>query len=81
MLLNTLFDFAMWLFEVITDLMPSLSPAVYTVNNTLSEVISFGVWVIGSDMWIHILSLVSAWLTFKIAAGVVLFVYRLIPFI
>lgn len=81
MLLNALFSFGIWLFELITESMPSLMPTVYSFGNTLSSIISFGVWVIGPDMWITFLTLISTWITFKIAWGIILFVYRLIPFI
>lgn len=79
MVLNALFDFAVWVFELISSYLPSMQPTLYNLTNTFGDIVSFGVWVIGEDMWLFFLSTVTAWLTFKMIWGVVLFVYRLIP--
>ena len=80
MVLNAIFNFGIWIFEMIAEVMPPLSVAMYNTADTLAEVLSFGVWVIGDDMWITFMTLISAWLTFKLTWGLVLFIYRLLPF-
>lgn len=79
MILELLFDFGFWLFELIAEAIPSSAPVFYNVATTLSDILGFGVWVIGEGMWNGILVSVAGWLTFKLSWGIVLFVYRLIP--
>lgn len=81
MVIQAIFDFGIWLFELIASAMPSAQPVMYNIASSLNDVLGFGVWVIGHDMWIFFVSTVSAWLTFKIGWGIVLFIYKLIPLI
>ena len=79
MILEILFDFGFWLFELIADAFPSTAPVFYNVAITLSDILGIGVWVIGEGMWTAIIGSVAGWLTFKLTWGIVLFVYKLIP--
>lgn len=80
MILNGIFDFGIWLFELISSSFPSMGVALYNVADTLGDIVGFGIWVIGDNMWLVFMTSISAWLTFKLTWGIVLFVYRLIPF-
>ncbi len=79
MVIQAIFDFGLWLFGLIAEVLPSTAPAIYDISTTLGGVLSFGVWVIGEDMWLAILGSISGWLLFKLTWGIVLFIYRLIP--
>lgn len=81
MVLELIFDFGLWLFDLIFSTMPTLEPTLYSLTSTFSDIISFGIWVIGDDMWQFILTYIATWMTFKISWGLVLFIYKLIPVI
>lgn len=80
MVLNAIFSFAIWVFEMIAETLPGTQPVMYSVANTLGEIAGFGIWVIGDDMWLIFMTSITAWLTFKMTWGIVLFIYRLLPF-
>lgn len=80
MVLEAIFSFGIWLFEMIAESLPSLQPAMYNISNTLGEIVGFGIWVIGDEMWLIFMASITAWLTFKLVWGTVLFIYRLLPF-
>ncbi len=81
MVLNAIFDFGIWLFGLIAESIPSAQPVMYSASTLLRDLLSFGVWVIGEDMWVFFISTVAGWLTFKLGWGIVLFIYKLIPLI
>lgn len=81
MVLEAIFDFGLWLFGLIAEAMPSAQPVMYNTATALNDIMGFGIWVIGHDMWIFFVSTVASWLTFKIGWGIVLFVYKLIPLV
>lgn len=80
MILNLLMDFGFWFFGLIGDLIPASQPVLYSASNLFNDLIRFGVWVIGDDMWNFFVATVAGWLTFKLIGGLFLFIYRLIPF-
>lgn len=80
MVLELFFEYGLWLVDYIIEFMPALEPAVIGVTSMFGRLLSFGVWVIGDDMWLAILTNIAAWLTFKLSWGIVLFAYKLLPF-
>lgn len=81
MVLEAIFDFGLWVFSLIASAMPSMAPVMADTATTLWNFVSVGIWVIGDGMWNTIMVTVSAWLTFKMVWGIILFIYRLIPLI
>lgn len=81
MILNLLFDFGIWVFELISSYLPSTAPVLYSFSNTFYDILQFGVWVIGDGMWMLFVTTITGWLSFKCIWGIVLFIYRLIPII
>lgn len=81
MVLEAIFNFGIWLLDLILGIVPSMAPAVYNATTSFWDIASFGVWVIGDNMWSLLIGTFSAWLSFKLIWGVILFIYRLIPLI
>lgn len=81
MILNLLMEFGFWFFGLIGGMFPASQPVLYSASNLFYDLIQFGVWVIGDDMWGFFVGTVAGWLTFKITGGLILFIYRLIPFL
>jgi hypothetical protein len=49
--------------------------------SALSTVSAYGSWIVGSDLLLLFATCVFTWTTIKIGVGLVLFVWRLLPFI
>ncbi len=79
MILEAIFNFGLWLFDLIFSAMPSSAPVLYSVASTVEELAGFGIWVIGEDMWFTLINTMLGWLVFKMTWGIILFIYRLIP--
>lgn len=45
----------------------------------LLNIMKFGVWVLGADLYMIVITVIFGWLFFKLTSGIVLFIYRLIP--
>lgn len=45
----------------------------------LLDIFCYGVWVIGADLMGIIITTITGWLMFKFTAGLVVFVWRLLP--
>lgn len=45
----------------------------------LLDIFCYGVWVIGADLMAIIITTITGWLLFKFSAGLILFVWRLLP--
>ena len=48
--------------------------------SAITTVSAYGSWVVGSDLLLIFATCVFTWTTVKIAIGLVLFVWRLLPF-
>ena len=48
--------------------------------SALSTVSAYGSWIVGSDLLLLFATCVFTWTTIKIGIGLVLFVWRLLPF-
>lgn len=49
--------------------------------DTMASITAYGSWIIGSDLLVIVIGSILLWSTIKITVGIVLFIYRLIPFI
>lgn len=49
--------------------------------SAISTLGAYGSWVVGSDLLMLVGACVFHWTTIKITCGLVLFVYRLVPFV
>lgn len=78
MIFQVLIDFAV---SLISGLISGLSFFSIPLDfvNTLATVCVYGNWLVGADVLLLFAGCVSTWFGIKLSAGVVLFVYRLIP--
>lgn len=78
MIFQVLIDFAV---NIVSGLISGLSFFSIPVDlvNTLATVCVYGNWLVGADVLLLFAGCVSCWFGIKISAGIVLFVYRLIP--
>lgn len=53
----------------------------YDVISVLYKFFCYSVWIIGADVLSLIFSSITFWLTFRTGIGLVVWVYKLIPFI
>lgn len=70
-----------WAFFLIESLFSGFSLISLPVNliNVLVDIMKFGAWVIGADLLGLVIGSIGFWLTFKFTAGLVLFIWRLLP--
>lgn len=70
-----------WAFFLIESLFSGFSLVSLPVNliNVLVDIMKFGAWVIGADLLGIVIGSIGFWLTFKFTAGLVLFIWRLLP--
>lgn len=45
----------------------------------LLDILCYGVWVVGADLMLTTITLITSWLLFKFTAGLILFIWRLLP--
>lgn len=78
MILEGLASFAMWIIELIFGGFQLVSLPLNLVS-TLIDFMKYGAFVLGGDLLALVFACVFFWLTFKFTAGLLLFLYRLIP--
>lgn len=78
MILEGLAGFAMWIIEMIFAGFQVISLPVNLIS-VLIDFMKYGAWILGGDLLAIVFSCVFGWLTFKFTAGLLLFIYRLIP--
>lgn len=47
--------------------------------NTLQSILCYGVWVVGADLIAIFVSMVVGWWTIKLAVGLIVWVWELLP--
>lgn len=77
MIFQVLIDFAVSLISGLIGGLSFFIPLDFV--NTLATVCVYGNWLVGADVLLLFAGCVSCWFGIKISAGIVLFVYRLIP--
>ena len=76
-------DFFINMFVAFLDtLMSTVSMVTLPIDmiSALSTVSAYGSWIVGSDLLLLFATCVFTWTTIKIGIGLVLFVWRLLPF-
>lgn len=51
----------------------------FDLISSLSTFVSYGSFVVGADLLLIVCSNIVGWLSFKISAGIILFIWRLLP--
>ena len=78
MVVESLSDFGIWVLELLFVGFQAVSLPSNLISVVI-DIMKFGAWIVGADLLMIIFGNVFMWLTFKFTAGLVLFVYRLIP--
>ena len=81
MIVESIASFAFSVIDFIFSLFSSVQIVTLPVNltSTLINFMKYGAWVIGADLFGLVFGVIIGWIMFKWTAGLVLFVYRLIP--
>ena len=83
MILEALSDLCFWVFGLLFDGF-SLVTLPMNLVTAVIEIMKYGVWIMGLDLFVIFWSSILFWLTFKLGAGLILFILRVIdslPFI
>ena len=78
-----IFEFFINMFVAFLDtLISAVSMVTLPIDmiSALSTVSAYGSWIVGSDLLLIFATCVFTWTTIKIGIGLVLFVWRLLPF-
>lgn len=78
MIIEVLVDYFVSLLSLAIDGFNAVSIPVDLISS-LSTFVGYGSFVVGADLLLIVCSNIVAWLTFKIFAGIILFVWRLLP--
>ena len=72
--------------QVCSDILISALNGVSTLNlptaliAILADYTAYGVWILGADLCLAVMSCVMFWIGVKLTLGVVIFIWRLLPF-
>ena len=78
MIFNGLADVVFWLFSLIFDGFSIVALPLNTITAVIN-IMKYGIWIMGVDLFVITWSCIIFWLTFKFSAGLVLFIWRLLP--
>lgn len=78
MILEGLASFAMWIIQLIFSGFNLISLPTSFIS-VLIDFMKYGAFILGGDLLAIVFSCVFGWLAFKFTAGLILFIYRLIP--
>lgn len=78
MIIEGLTGLAAWLIGLLFEGLQTVT-LPFNLINVLLDFMKFGVWVLGGDLYLIVMSTIIGWLFFKISSGIILFIYRLIP--
>lgn len=78
MIIESLCSFAIYIVDLILSGFTAISLPVNLVS-FLVNVLEFGAWVVGGDFLALVFANIFIWYGFKLTAGLILFIYRLIP--
>lgn len=78
MIIEGIASFGFWVIETIFSSFNVITLPLNLIS-AVFDIMKFGAWVIGGDLFAIVIGNIFFWLTFKFAAGLILFIYRLIP--
>ena len=79
MIVETVFSWACTFFQGLFSLFQIVDLPVNFID-VLLDILCYGVWVVGADLIAIILSNVVFWLTLKYQIGLIVWLWRLLPF-
>lgn len=78
MIVESLLDLTYWFIGLLFEGFQIISIPTDLLG-TLVNFLKFGAWVIGADLLGIVFSSIFFWLGFKFSAGLILFIWRLLP--
>lgn len=78
MIVETLLDFVIYLFMSAISGFEVLKLPLEIIG-VLTNVLQYGVWIVGADVMALVFGTVFGWWTLKATAGLVIFLWKLIP--
>lgn len=78
MILNGLTDLSTWFISLVFSGFQAISLPANLIS-VLIDIMKFGSWVIGSDLLAIVFGTIFGWLAFKLTAGLIIFIWELIP--
>lgn len=78
MIIESLVGYACYLIQSVFSLLQVVTLPLDAMT-ILADIFCYGVWIVGADLMGIILATISGWLTFKLLAGLVIFIWRLLP--
>lgn len=78
MIVEGLLNIALWFIETLFQGLQVVTIPTDLLSTAL-EFMRFGAWVVGADLLAIVFSSITFWLMFKFTAGLLLFIWRLIP--
>ena len=78
MIIEGLLDLVFWFIELLFSSFQLISLPTGLLGGLL-DFIRVGAWVVGSDILGLAFGTIIFWFTFKLSAGLILFIWRLIP--
>ena len=78
MIIEGLAGFGFWIIELVFSAFNVVTLPL-NLTSAVFDIMKFGAWVIGADLFAIVIGNIFGWLLFKFVAGLILFIYRLIP--
>ena len=78
MIIESLLDLTFWFIGLLFEGLQIISIPTNLLG-VLVNFMRFGAWVLGADLLGIVFSSILFWLSFKFSAGLILFIWRLLP--
>lgn len=78
MIIEALSNIVFWLFGLMFDGFSIVTLPLNLVS-VLVDILKYGIWVMGLDLFVITWTCIFGWLFAKLAIGLVLFIWRLLP--
>lgn len=78
MIVESLSSIVFWFFGLIFDGF-SIIQLPTNLITAVVEIMKYGIWILGLDLFVIFWASVLFWLMFKLTAGLILFIWRLLP--
>lgn len=79
MIFETLFDWCLELIVSVFSVFEAVEVPTKLVE-ALYSILCYGTWVVGTDLLSIVFASITFWLSFKASVGLVIWIYKLIPF-
>lgn len=78
MVVEALSDIVFWFIGLLFDGFSIISLPTNLITAVV-DIMKYGIWILGLDLFVIVWSSIIFWIMFKLSAGILLFVWRLLP--